>query len=181
MDWSRTRAFTLPTDLEGCIRINLQGREPEGIIEPGAQYTDLCQEIRARLEELTNPANGARAVRQVWIRNETFPGDRQEHLPDLIVTWNDARPFAALASPHLGLVEGASPDPRTGTHAPTGFLFAAGAGIPRGYQGDGQLMDIAPTVLKLLGLVPPPTMDGRPLTAFGVADVLPVPPAHECP
>jgi predicted AlkP superfamily phosphohydrolase/phosphomutase len=28
IDWSRTRAFALPTDLEGCIRINLKGREP---------------------------------------------------------------------------------------------------------------------------------------------------------
>ena len=28
----------------------------------------------------------------VWIRNEVFPGDRQEHLPDLVVTWNDALP-----------------------------------------------------------------------------------------
>src|SRR5262245_39217737 len=25
VDWSRTRAFTLPTDLEGCIRINVKG------------------------------------------------------------------------------------------------------------------------------------------------------------
>src|SRR5262249_52395664 len=30
INWSRTRAYTLPTDLEGCIRINVRGREPEG-------------------------------------------------------------------------------------------------------------------------------------------------------
>ena len=179
IDWSHTRAFTLPTDLEGCIRINLKGREPQGIVEPGAQYTDLCQEIRAQLEELTNPANGARAVREVWIRDTVFPGDRQEHLPDLIVTWNDALPFAALASPRVGLVEGASPDPRPGTHSPEGFLLAAGAGIPRGHQGDGHLMDVAPTVLGLLGIEPPAEMDGRPLTALSAADVVQDPRAYE--
>jgi predicted AlkP superfamily phosphohydrolase/phosphomutase len=176
IDWSRTRAFTLPTDLEGCIRINLKGREPQGIVEPGAQYIDLCEEIRARLEELSNPANGACAVREVWVRDEVFSGARQEHLPDLMVTWNDALPFAALASPHIGLVEGASPDPRTGTHSPEGFLLAAGPGIPPHYQGDGHLLDVAPTVLRLLGIEPPAEMHGRPLTAF-----IPVEPSRNSP
>jgi predicted AlkP superfamily phosphohydrolase/phosphomutase len=179
VDWSQTRAFTLPTDLEGCIRINLKGREPQGIVEPGTQYTELCQEIRAHLEELTNPADGARAVREIWIRDAVFPGDRQEHLPDLIVTWNTALPFAALASPRIGLVEGASPDPRPGTHSPDGFLLAAGAGIPRGYQGEGHLMDVAPTVLALLGLEPPAEMAGCPLTMLSAADAAQAPPACE--
>jgi predicted AlkP superfamily phosphohydrolase/phosphomutase len=179
IDWSHTRAFTLPTDLEGYIRINLKGREPHGIVEPGAQYTDLCQEIRARLEELANPGNGACAVRQVWIRDAVFPGDRQEHLPDLIVTWNAALPFAALASPRVGFVVGASPDPRPGTHSPDGFLLATGAGIPRGHQGDGHLLDVAPTVLTLLGLEPPAEMDGRPLTVLSAADAVQAPPADE--
>src|SRR5262249_22331757 len=65
MDWSRTRAFTLPADLEGCIRINLRGREPQGIVEPGSQYEDVCAELVAVLEELVNPATGRRAVREV--------------------------------------------------------------------------------------------------------------------
>lgn len=58
IDWSRTRAFALPTDLEGCIRINLKGREPEGTVEPGAAYDELCDELRTQLLELTNPATG---------------------------------------------------------------------------------------------------------------------------
>jgi predicted AlkP superfamily phosphohydrolase/phosphomutase len=130
---------------------------------------------------LTNPANGACAIRDVWIRNEIFPGDRQEDLPDLIVTWDDALPFTALASPRLGLVEGASPDPRPGTHSPRGFLLAAGAGIPRGQRGDGHLRDVAPTVLGLLGLEPAPEMDGCALTALGIADGIPVARAQERP
>ena len=103
-----------------------------------------------------------RAVSQVWVRHEVFPGDRQEHLPDLIVTWNDAVQFAALASPRFGLVEGVSPDPRPGTHAPYGFLLARGAGIPQGHQGYGHLTDVAATVLRLLGLESMADMDGRP-------------------
>ena len=166
IDWSKTRAFTLPTDLEGCIRINLKGREPQGIVEPGREYSDLCEEIRARLLELTNPAKGTPAVRRVWVRNEVFPGERQEQLPDLIVTWNNEVPFKSLASPRFGSIEGDNADPRPGTHSPYGFLLAAGVGLPQRLQGRGHLVDVAPTVMKLLGLTPPAEMDGVPLSAL---------------
>jgi predicted AlkP superfamily phosphohydrolase/phosphomutase len=160
IDWSKTRAFALPTDLEGCIRINLKGREPQGIVEPGREYSELCEEIHAALVELTNPANGAPAVRRIWLRDKVFPGERQEQLPDLIVTWNDEAPFMSLASPRFGCIEGDSADPRPGTHSPYGFLLAAGAGVPHGLQGSGRLVDVAPTVMKLLGLALPANFDG---------------------
>jgi predicted AlkP superfamily phosphohydrolase/phosphomutase len=151
-------------DLEGCIRINLKGREPNGIVEPGAEYSRLCDEIRARLLEFTNPANGMPAVRRVWIRNEVFPGDRQEQLPDLIVTWNHEAPFKSLASPRFGRVEAESADPRPGTHSPEGFLLALGPGIPTGDHATGRLVDVAPTILQLLGITLPTHLDGEPLS-----------------
>ena len=49
IDWSRTRAYCLPTDLEGCLRINLRGREPEGIVEP-ADLERTCDELEALLQ-----------------------------------------------------------------------------------------------------------------------------------
>jgi predicted AlkP superfamily phosphohydrolase/phosphomutase len=166
IDWSKTRAFTLPTDLEGCIRINLKGREPQGIVEPGREYSELCEEIRLTMMELINPANGTPAVRKVWIRNEVFPGERQEQLPDVIVTWNNEAHFKSLASPRFGSVEGDNADPRPGTHSPDGFLLAAGAGVPSGLQGSGRLVDVAPTAMKLLGLTVPAELEGVPLGAL---------------
>jgi predicted AlkP superfamily phosphohydrolase/phosphomutase len=166
IDWSKTRAFTLPTDLEGCIRINLKGREPQGIVEPGPEYSDLCDEIRARLMELTNPDSGAPAVRRVWLRNETYPGERQEQLPDVIVAWNNQAPFTSLASPRIGRIEGDNADLRPGTHSPNGFLLAAGAGVPRAAKCSGRLVDVAPTAMKLLGLSLPTDFDGVPLKAL---------------
>lgn len=165
IDWSRTRAFALPTDLEGCIRLNVKGREPHGIVEPGAQYAELCDEIRSGLEELVNPASGAPAVRRVWIRNQDFPGPRQEELPDIIVTWNDDAPLAALRSPRFGVIEGVNLDPRPGTHSTSGFLVAAGPGIPPGTHCRGHLTDVAPTVLELLG-VTGHDLDGRALKSL---------------
>lgn len=165
IDWSRTRAFALPTDLEGCIRINVKGREPLGIVEPGAQYTDLCEEIRSRMEELVNPATEQPAVRRVWIRNQVFPGTRQEELPDIIVTWNDDAPLAALRSPRFGVIEGVNLDPRPGTHSTQGFLIVGGPGIQDGAQGHGHLVDVAPTVLRLLR-VTGHDLDGSPLKSL---------------
>ena len=73
----RTRALALPTDLEGCIRINLKGREPQGIVERGGQYEDLCREIRARLEELVSRALGRRhGVSGSATRSSRDPGRR---------------------------------------------------------------------------------------------------------
>jgi predicted AlkP superfamily phosphohydrolase/phosphomutase len=165
IDWARTRAFTLPTDLEGYIRVNLKGREPQGIVEPGPQYSELCQQIRSCLEELTTFDRGP-AVRRVWMRNEIFPGPMQEHLPDIIVTWNNEAQLTVLESPRFGVIKGVSQDARPGTHSPRGFLLAGGPGIPRDRQERGHLADVAPTVLTLLGLKTPAHMNGCPLDAL---------------
>lgn len=151
IDWAKTRAFTLPTDLEGYIRINLKGREPLGIVEP-EDYDALCEEIATRLKELTNPATGRGAVKRVWIRNQVYPGIAQEHLPDLMVAWDQSAPVAALSSDRMGMVSGESPDPRTGTHSTRGFLLACGPGIDGGARETGHLVDVAATILNLLGV-----------------------------
>jgi predicted AlkP superfamily phosphohydrolase/phosphomutase len=173
LDWSRTRAFALPTDLEGCVRINVRGREPQGIVESGAQYEDLCSEIRTRLEELVNPNTGRPAVRHVWIRNEIFPGPKQEELPDLMVTWSDEAPIVSLTSPRLGTVEGVNPDKRSGTHSTTGFLIAKGPALPQGYEGRGRLVDVPATVLKLSGVQQVSGLDGGGLELPQASPLLP--------
>jgi predicted AlkP superfamily phosphohydrolase/phosphomutase len=163
VDWAHTRAFTLPTDLEGCIRINLKGREPQGTVTPGAEYQAVCEDLRKRLSGLINPATGKPAVSKVWIRDEVFPGERRDQLPDVVVSWNDEAPIAALAIPGVGIVQGPSPDPRTGTHSGSGFLLAVGPGIPAGRSSRAKLVQVAPTVLRRLGLEEDFKLDGVPL------------------
>jgi predicted AlkP superfamily phosphohydrolase/phosphomutase len=162
IDWSKTRAFPLPTDLEGCIRINLKGREPHGIVEPGEEYDSLCQKIASEMQELVNPDTGESAVRDVWIVREHFDGPFTDHLPDITVTWNNGVPINALTSESMGTVSGESPDPRTGTHSTQGFAIACGDGFPAGGVATGHLVDLAPTALALLGRQWS-GMDGQPL------------------
>ncbi len=163
IDWSRTKAFCLITDLEGCIRMNLKGREPLGIVEPGEEYDRLMSELEAALLELINPATGAPAVSRVIRADDAFKGQRRDWLPDLVVHWSREAPITALASPRLGTVSGVSPDGRPGTHAGPGFAVVAGPGIAAGSLGNNaHIFDLAPTVLARLGVTPPGHMSGRP-------------------
>jgi predicted AlkP superfamily phosphohydrolase/phosphomutase len=162
IDWSRTRAFCLPTDLEGCIRINVAGREPAGIVGQGAEYTRVCQELIASLRQLINPATGRPAVRDVIQTDDVFPGERRHYLPDLIVLWADEAEITAVHTTALGTVAAPSPDARTGTHCPPGFVMAQGPRVPRGQALEGgHVVDFAPTVLAQFGLPRPQHMDGR--------------------
>ena len=52
IDWRRTRAFAAFGDLEGYIRINLRGREAQGIVAPGAEAEALLPAHRAGVAEL---------------------------------------------------------------------------------------------------------------------------------
>jgi predicted AlkP superfamily phosphohydrolase/phosphomutase len=166
IDWGRTRAYCLPTDLEGCIRINLQGREPDGQVAPGSDYEAACRDLKAALEELVEPETGRRAVREVLLADQAFPGPRRDHLPDLVVLWDPATPIAALASARIGEVRGASPDPRPGTHTEPGFLLVRGPDVEMGRGiANAHVFDVAPTILARFGVAPPAHMTGRDLLA----------------
>ncbi len=59
---------------------------------------------------------------------------------------------------------GPAPFWKSGSHRPTGFVAGLGPGIPRqAPAGTARVVDLAPTVLDLLGTAVPGHMDGRPL------------------
>jgi len=162
IDWSRTRAYCLPTDLEGYIRVNLRGREPEGIVEPGMDFEHALQDLGAALHELTDPVTGHRIVREVVRASDAFPGDCVANLPDLVVRWDPTAPITAVTSPRVGTISKASADPRTGTHRGPGFFIGRGPGIAAGSKlRGGHILDFAPTLLTRLGVEVPSHMHGE--------------------
>jgi len=162
IDWSRTRAYLLPTDLEGYIRVNLRGREPQGVVEPGAEFERVLAELTADLIALRDAQSGRAIVRDVIRTASVFPGDRGAYLPDLIVRWDSTGPITAARSPKIGTVASPSPDSRPGTHRGPGFVLAQGPGIPRGSAlHDGHILDFAPTLLTRMGVAVPDQMHGR--------------------
>jgi predicted AlkP superfamily phosphohydrolase/phosphomutase len=162
IDWSRTQAYCLLTDLEGCIRMNLKGREPLGIVEPGEAYERQCERIEAELGALVNPRTGRPAITKTLRADRDLAGPRRDVLPDLVVHWSREAPITALESPAIGRVEGISPDPRPGTHTGPGFAIVTGPGINAGrLAADAHLLDVAPSILARLRVAAPLHMKGR--------------------
>jgi predicted AlkP superfamily phosphohydrolase/phosphomutase len=167
IDWSKTQAFCIPNANEGYVRLNLREREPMGIVERGTAYGELVAELQMRLKELVNPKNGRLAAQQVVHMNDVFPGQRRDHLPDIVINWDiDSKVLSELESESCGSVKvraaGYQTDPfYTGNHRPAAFAFARGPQIAQGKMiAGGHIVDIAPTILATLGVDPPSHMDG---------------------
>ena len=160
-DWSRTRAFALPWAYDGYLRINQRGREPGGIVAPGAEREQLLAEIERAVLALRIAGTDEPAAKVVVRAQEEFPGAASAELPDLMVLWNNARPFDAVESELVGRIENRDPAGRS-KHTPEGAVFAYGPLIAAGPTVRGARdFDIAPTVLELLGLEAPGHLDGH--------------------
>ena len=86
-DWSRTRAFAIPVSYTSFIRVNLKGREPQGIVGAGSEYNRLTDEIIDGLHKLPDPETGEPAVLSVNKSTEIFGSRPHENLPDIFVEW----------------------------------------------------------------------------------------------
>ncbi|MGD9812774.1 MAG: alkaline phosphatase family protein [Sphingobium sp.] len=169
IDWSTTSAFAAFSDLYGYIRINLQGREADGIVAP-EEYDALRDRIIAGLATFVDEDSGEAAVEATMKIEQLYPdGAMQSHLPDLLIRWTPtaAAKHRALVSPQFGRVAwptpGTHPQGRSGNHRGEGFLIAAGPDIGSEPPEAAHILDLAPTAYALLGLDPPATKHGKPL------------------
>jgi predicted AlkP superfamily phosphohydrolase/phosphomutase len=163
--WPRMKAFALPSFSEGYVRVNLAGREPQGIVPP-AEYDAVCEQLTGMLRRLTDARTGKPLADQV-IRTRRSPDERDPHLPDadLVVIWDESCPTDVCDSPELGRV-GPIPFFRSGGHNANGFLLAAGPGIAAGSAlPESRAVDLAPTILALMGAPQPQHLEGRPILA----------------
>jgi len=177
VDWKRTEAFTLRADLHGYVRINLAGRERDGIVAPG-DYDALCARIADGLTSFVDASTREPLVAAVVRIEDVLPeGPRRDRLPDLIVQWQDSpgASHEAVISDRLGRVErstpGRIPNARSGNHRSEGFWIAAGPGFrargPVPEQAD--ILDLAPTALAMLGARTRRPIRGTPLPVLGPA------------
>ncbi|MUL35817.1 alkaline phosphatase family protein [Gloeocapsopsis dulcis] len=163
--WSQMKAFALPSFSEGYIRINLQGREPAGVVTT-AEYEALCNELSQHLYRLTDARTGKPMVKQV-IRTRQDATDCDPKLPDadLVVIWQEDHATDVVASPTFGRI-GPVPYFRTGSHRSRGFFLAKGPGIvPGSSLPIGHALDLAPTILNLMGAAIPEYCEGKSMLA----------------
>jgi len=160
IDWAHTRAWSEELSYFPSIRVNLQGRDPEGCV-PVAEYDDYVAALCAELETWD-------AVAHAWPRAAIYEGPALEHAPDIVLelaleggyshtalrarggpAFRRLRPDEYLGGKERGM---------NGTHRDPGVVFWS---QPAALAG-ASLRDIAPSVLAAMAQ-PAPPMQGRSL------------------
>jgi predicted AlkP superfamily phosphohydrolase/phosphomutase len=178
-DWSTTRFFPLPVDSSGFVRLNLRGREAEGIVAPGNQQADVVGEVVDGFKGFHDIETGEPIALAVEPIEDLVGHDspRRAILPDVVVRWSDRSAAAGVGvrsdrrgelrwERHARFQSG-----RAGNHLPEGWMAAAGPGIAAGAEaGCHAAVDLTPTIFSWLGLAPPDRFVGEP-----IGEVLPRP------
>jgi predicted AlkP superfamily phosphohydrolase/phosphomutase len=138
------------------------GREPLGCVQPGAAYEQVRDDIITRLGELRDPETGEGVVDTIYRREEVYSGEQLEHAPDIL--------FIPRRLEYFGFGEYEFGSHRvieamkrgiSGTHRMNGIFLAYGRAIQPGIVlDDAQIVDLAPTILHLMGEPIPEHMDG---------------------
>lgn len=174
VDWSRTKAYSMGL---GKIYINLAGREPKGIVKP-EEYDALKKEIIERLEAFVDPIDGhgkRRVVLRAYDAFEVYDGPEENitDFGDIILGFNSGYRVAGTCTmggfggdvyDTFGI--GVNDDPWSGDHCGVELslvegIFYSNFKVKEGFQPD--LLNIAPTVLDMLGVDIPEEWDGVPM------------------
>lgn len=161
--WPQMKAFALPGVAEGFIRINLKGRDRDGVVSSGEEYEAICNELTEYLYRLTDGRTGQPIVKSVArTRPQGDYGDHKRPDADLVITWQET-PTDIVDSPDVGRI-GPLAYYRPGGHTSRGFMLAKGPDIAENSDlPQGQAMDLAPTILDMMGVDIPDYIDGRSL------------------
>jgi predicted AlkP superfamily phosphohydrolase/phosphomutase len=163
VDWKKTKAFSM--GLTGLF-INRKARERDGIVEEGEELFEVKRQIKEGLMNLEDPATGELIFRDVFDADEIFTGPYVFEAPDLFAgyvrgyrnSWNCATgscPPEVFSDNTKSWSGDHCIDPR---EVP-GVLFC-----DKPINTDNpNLMDMAPTALRLFGLNIPPYMQGQAL------------------
>lgn len=147
--WHQMKAFALPSFFDGRVRINLEGREKEGIV-PIEDYGALCLEIETLVLDCRDPRTGKPVVDKIERPTVSDPLQLNSSDADLVIIWN--APSNAMEHPSYGLI-GPVAYRRTGGHTgPYGIAYFAGENIRSGFYGHKSSLDLAPTVIDRLNL-----------------------------
>ena len=160
IDWSKTGAWG-SGGYYGRLFMNVEGREPEGII-PAAEYDAVRDELVQKLEALGDEKGNPMGTRALKPEN-VYPVVNNV-APDLILYFGDLF-WRSVGSVGLNSIYTFENDtgPDDANHAEHGIFILAGTDRAPGKVENLHVMDVAPTILKLLGEEVPGDMEGKPI------------------
>jgi len=167
INWKETKAYASTFG----ININLKGREPSGIVNPGKEYRQLRDEIRGALYQLRDNA-GRTLVERVFYREEIYTGPFTEEAADIFFVFKNPHYLQTCEVNRKGVFERLGKrNFATANHrySPDGIFIASGPDISHNSGKPMEkfsLLDLPPTILYMLNLPIPKEMDGRVLTSI---------------
>jgi predicted AlkP superfamily phosphohydrolase/phosphomutase len=168
VDWPRTVAWG-EGGYYARVFLNVKGREPEGVVDPD-DYESVRSDLARRLAEIPDDF-GNRIPTAVYTPEELYESVHGV-APDLIVVFGDLfwRSVGTVGGDEGVQTLENDTGPDDANHAQDGLYVVAGPGIDARGRADAHLLDIAPTVLELLGIEEPQGMRGKSLVpALGLA------------
>jgi predicted AlkP superfamily phosphohydrolase/phosphomutase len=171
VDWSGTKVY--PGENVDFLRVNLRGKLPCGVVNPGSDYEDTVNLTIRRLEGLRHPDNGERLIEKVFRKEHLYHGPYTDEGPDLVIWTKDYKHAigADLTKNNHGRIVSSATgesDP-SGTHRLNGILIARGSHIKAGQQiASAHIQDLFPTILHIMGCSVPAYSDGKVLSEIFV-------------
>jgi predicted AlkP superfamily phosphohydrolase/phosphomutase len=165
INWEKTTAWG-HGGYYARIFLNVKGREPQGSVDPES-YETVRSTLAERLSALPGP--DGRPLDTRVFRPEDIYRTCRGVPPDLIVYFGDLL-WRSVGTVGGGSVYSADNDtgPDDANHAQDGvFVLSAGSNIPGGRRADLDILDVAPTVMELMGLPVPADMQGRSVLPEG--------------
>lgn len=167
VDWSSTRAYSM--GYIGQVFVNLAGREPEGIVAPGAEYEQVIEALTESLLDMPDPDDGKPIVDRVLRGSEVYHGAYVDDAPDLFIVMRGFS-YITRESYEWSLSGDYVVEPPTlecAAHRPDGVLIMSGHSISKQPVDYGaRIIDLAPTIIHMLDEAVPLDMDGEVLSGW---------------
>jgi predicted AlkP superfamily phosphohydrolase/phosphomutase len=148
----QTKCYSL---LPGRFYVRVQGRERNGCVRAGSEYEQVRRDVAAGLVAIRDPETGSRVIDRVLMREEVFSGIDLDTAPDFMAV--PARGYDLKGGFEKQVLLEASPV--NGTHTLDDALWFVN--VPDLVCEDANVVDVLPTMMDLLGLDAPESVDGR--------------------
>jgi len=154
VDWEKTKAVA---QRSVYIYINLKGRDPQGIVQPGAEYEKLREEIISLLYNYTDPRTGRKPVAFALKKEDArILGLYGDYIGDIVYGvggWVSGEHGRQLTTAEYGI------------GSLKGLFIMKGPGVKKGYvlNRNVWLVDIVPTICYLLNWPVPKDAEGAVL------------------
>lgn len=159
IDWDRTIAWG-SGGYYARLFLNVRGREPNGVVDP-AEYERVRDELAQRIAAITDPDGNV--IGAVAYKPEEIYQQVNNIAPDLIVYFGDLS-WRSVGSLGLNSIHTFKNDlgPDDANHAQQGlYIYHDPNSSGQGFGPRRHLMDVAPTVLDVMGIPIPGDMQGR--------------------